>query len=99
MATKTQTATNGKATAEDVAQSIEPIYIHDALGRRVADRIKDLEDARAAVNDAGAALDDVIDLAREMTNPPADTILRDMPGGRFAFVPKRQAPAAPDPAA
>lgn len=95
MSAQTKT-TNGHATAEDVAQSTPaPIFVPDALAKRIKARIQDLEDAQAAQRAARAVLDDTVDLSRELLDVPADHVFADMPGGAFAWLPPRPAPQPP----
>lgn len=81
MATKTQ-ATNGQATTEDVAESTPQRWqVPDAVARRIVEKAK-------AVDEAIAARDELIDLARDLLDVPDGAQLRPLPGGGLAFVEK-----------
>lgn len=80
MTTKVKATTNGQATAEDVAQSVPAtLAVPDALARRIVEKAK-------AVDEAIAARDELIELARELLEVPDGAQLRPVPGGGLAFV-------------
>ena len=79
MTTKTK-ATNGHATAEDVAQST-PMHlaIPEPLVRRILER-------QAAIEAAIEARNDVIELARELAGATEAATIQQVPGGGLVFV-------------
>ena len=81
MATKTaDTPTNGHATAEDVAQSVpQQFAIAEPLVRRIVERAQ-------AVDAAIAARDEMIALARELSDAPETARIQPVPGGGLVFV-------------
>lgn len=79
MTTKAKT-TNGQATAEDVAQSAPQKWqVPDAVARRIIDKAK-------AVDEAIAARDELIELARDLLEVGDGAQLRPVPGGGLVFV-------------
>ena len=89
MATATKT-TNGKATAEDVAESVQPVPIRPALASRIDARLEEVNAARQALAEAQQALDDMLALAREIEEPPDEYVPWRTPAGDMVFVPPKQ---------
>lgn len=90
----TKTRTNGKATAADVAESVDPIPVRPAVASRIIARQDEVEAADAALRAAIAARDDMIQLAREIEGPPEDWVVWRGNGDELLFVPPRS-PNAP----
>lgn len=78
--------TNGKATAEDVAESVQPVPIRPALATRINARDEEAKAARQALAEAQQALDDMLELAREIEQPPDGYIPWRAPNGDLMFV-------------
>lgn len=79
MTTKTQT-TNEQAIAEDMAQSTPQKWqVPDAVARRIIEKAK-------AVDEAIAARDELIDLARDLLEVPNGARLQPMPNGSLTFI-------------
>ena len=87
MATKTTTATNGKATAADVAQSTPiTMKVPEPLARRIIAKAQ-------AVDDARAELDELVMLARELAGASDRAQMRPLPGDRLEWVESAPPPA------
>ena len=72
--------TNGHATAEDVAQSVpQQFVIAEPLVRRIVE-------CAQAVDAAIAARDEMIALARELSDAPDGARIQPVPGGGLVFV-------------
>ena len=87
MATKTQTPTNGKATAADVAASTPAtLKVPEPLARRIIAKAQ-------AVDDARAELDELVMLARELAGASDRAQMRPLPGDRLEWVEPAAKPA------
>lgn len=89
MSTKAKPATNGHATADDVAASLDPVLIRPAVAQRIIARQDEVEQADKTLRDAIAARDDMIQLAREIEGPPDNWIPWRTAAGDLVFVPPR----------